>query len=89
MRSLNFFEKGPYGFGVDMKDDSYNWFFRNEKAKLNQRMKYLLLKGHQDNSTRANVSITFKFDKTFFKHLGISSQAGMHLITAKVYMVFK
>ena len=70
-----------------MSDDSYHWFFRNQKANLNPRMKYLLLKGHQDNSTRANISITFKFDITFFKHIGVLPQPGMYLIAARAYMV--
>ena len=72
-----------YGF-FGGNDDAYTWFYRNllGRNKFTDFHHFLLMKGHKDSQTFAEVSVTFKYTQEFASSLGLLPEPAIYLIAS-------
>ena len=76
-------------YGYQVPDDTLSWLYQTINDRIPDKQHYLFMKGNNDTTTRANVSVTIKYTKEFASHISVYPKYGLYLLSAHVIKVIQ
>ena len=76
-------------YGYKVPDDTLSWLFKYVHDQIPEKQHLLFMKGNNDTTTIANVSVIIKYTREFASHISVHPKYGMYLLSAHVMKVRK